>query len=50
MVKCNPELQSSNKVFSAEREPSLKRIVLVMGGGDKKNGVSQDGAVSKVIR
>ena len=50
VVKCNPELQSSNKVFSAVREPSLKRIKLVMGGGDKNNGVSSTGGiVSKVI-
>ena len=49
MVKCNPELQSWAKVFNVEREPKLKKIKLVTGGGDENNGVTTKGMVSKVI-
>ena len=32
-----------------EREPKLKKIKLVTGGGDEKNGFTNNGMVSKVI-
>ena len=36
-------------MFSVDREPNLQRISLVMGGGDEKDGMSQEGMVSQVI-